>query len=91
LPDGDPAARATPGRRTRPPGPVAIGETDEFGVTEFTDHHSGDRIAVGTVEGFVVFTADVPASVEVGDVVRARLMSFDRGRTSADATFVERD
>ena len=83
-------ARATPGSRTRPPGSVSIGETDEFGVTGFTGLRSGDRIAVGTVEGFVVFTADVLASVEVGDVVRARVMSFDRGLTSADATFVER-
>lgn len=68
--------------------PVSIGETYEFGVTEFTDHHSGDRIAVGKVEGFVIFTEAVPGSVDVGDVIRARVMSFNQGRTSADAMFV---
>ena len=67
--------------------PVELGETYEFGVTEFTDHHSGERIAVGKVEGFVVFTEDVPGSVSEGDVIRARVHSFNDGRTSADATF----
>ncbi|WP_415383509.1 hypothetical protein [Halosimplex sp. TS25] len=70
--------------------PVEIGETYEFGVAEFTDHHSGERVAVGKVEGFVLFTEDVPDSVGEGDAVRARVLSFNRGRTSADATFVER-
>ena len=68
--------------------PVEIGETYEFGVTEFTDHHSGQRVAVGKVEGFVVFTEDVPESLDEGDVVRAKVLSFNQGRTSADATFV---
>lgn len=69
--------------------PVAIGETYELGVMEFTDHHSGERVAVGRVEGFVVFTGDVPGSVSVGDAIRVRVMSFNRGETSADATYLE--
>ena len=69
--------------------PVAIGETYELGVTEFTDHHSGERVAVGRVQGFVVFTGDVPGSVSVGDAIRVRVMSFNRGETSADATYLE--
>ncbi|ESS02877.1 MAG: putative RNA-binding protein, contains TRAM domain protein [uncultured archaeon A07HR67] len=68
--------------------PVAIGETYELGVTELTDHHSGSEVAVGKVEGFVVFTADVPSDLSAGDVIRARVLSFNEGRTSADATFV---
>lgn len=68
--------------------PVDIGDVCEFGVTEFTDHHSGARVAVGKVEGFVVFTEDVPAKIEEGDVIRAKITSFNRGRTSADARFV---
>jgi predicted RNA-binding protein with TRAM domain len=68
--------------------PVDIGETYEFGVTDFTDHHSGERIAVGKVEGFVLFTEDVPGSVSEGDVIRAKVLSFNEGRTSADATYV---
>ena len=68
--------------------PVEIGETYEFGITDFTDHHSGERIAVGKVEGFVLFTEDVPSSVSEGDVIRAKVLSFNEGRTSADATYV---
>jgi len=67
--------------------PVEIGETYAFGITEFTDHHSGDRVAVGKVEGFVLFTDGVPDSCSVGDPIRATVTSFNRGHTSADATF----
>lgn len=69
--------------------PVELGETYEFGVREFTDHHSGSRVAVGKVEGFVLFAEEVPGRVDTGDVIRARVLSFNKGRTSADATFVE--
>ena len=70
--------------------PVEIGETYEFGVTELTDHHSGDEVAVGKVEGFVVFTEDVPSGLEPGDVIRAKVLSFNEGRPSAAAPFVGR-
>jgi len=68
--------------------PVEIGETYEFGVTELTEHHSGEEVAVGKVEGFVVFTEDIPGGVAKGDVIRAKVLSFNEGRTSADATYV---
>ncbi|WP_248516570.1 TRAM domain-containing protein [Salinarchaeum laminariae] len=68
--------------------PVEIGEQYEFAITEFTDHHSGEQVAVGKVEGFVLFAGDVPSGAGEGDVVRARVDSFNRGRTSADATVV---
>jgi len=68
--------------------PVAIGETYEFGVTELTDHHSGKEVAVGKVEGFVLFTQDIPRDISESDVIRAKVLSFNEGRTSADATFV---
>ena len=68
--------------------PVEIGETYEFGVTELTDHHSGQEVAVGKVEGFVLFTEDIPGDIQPGDVIRAKVLSFNQGRTSADATFV---
>lgn len=67
-----------------------IGSTYEFGITEFSDHHSGDRVAVGKVQGFVVFTSDVPPSLSKGDVIRAKITAFNRGNTSADAIFVGR-
>ncbi|AUG47828.1 hypothetical protein BVU17_09980 [Haloarcula taiwanensis] len=81
--------RAHEAAKEREP-PVEIGETYEFGISEFSDHHSGDRVAVGKVEGFVLFTEDVPSSVSAGDVIRAKVLSFNRGHTSADARFVER-
>jgi len=81
--------RAHEAAREREP-PVAIGETYEFGVTELTDHHSGEEVAVGKVEGFVLFTEDIPGDVAKGDVIRAKVLSFNEGRTSADATFVGR-
>ena len=67
--------------------PVEMGETYEVGITEFTDHHSGERVAVGKVEGFVLFTEDVPERLEEGDVIRATVTSFNREKTSADAIF----
>lgn len=81
--------RAHEAAKEREP-PVSIGESYEFGVTEFTDHHSGSRVAVGKVEGFVLFVENVPDSLGEGDVIRAKVLSFNRGRTSADATFVGR-
>jgi len=81
--------RAHDAAREREP-PVSLGESYEFGVEEFTDHHTGERVAVGKVEGFVLFTEDVPDSVAVGDVIRATVLTFNRGRTSADATYEER-
>jgi predicted RNA-binding protein with TRAM domain len=86
---GSASKRAHEAAQERDP-PVELGATYEFGITEFSDHHSGDRVAVGKVEGFVLFTEDVPSSVSAGSVIRAKVLSFNRGHTSADARFVER-
>lgn len=67
--------------------PVALGDTYELAISDFSDHHSGERIAVGKVEGFVLFVEDVPSGAGVGDVIRARVLSFNDGETSADASF----
>ncbi|MDS0259133.1 hypothetical protein NDI56_06975 [Haloarcula sp. S1CR25-12] len=85
--DARASERAHNEARERDP-PVEIGSTYEFGITEFTDHHSGDRVAVGKVEGFVLFTEDVPSSCVEGDAIRAKVTSFNREHTSADATYV---
>ena len=87
--DARESKRAHEAAQERDP-PVELGEAYEFGITEFTDHHSGERVAVGKVEGFVLFTEDVPGSLSEGDVIRAKVLSFNEGRTSADAKFVER-
>jgi len=84
--DTSASRRAHEAAQERDP-PVEIGGTYEFGITEFTDHHSGDRVAVGKVEGFVLFTDDVPKSCSVGDPIRATVTSFNRGHTSADAAY----
>ncbi|MCU4740678.1 RNA-binding protein [Halobacteria archaeon AArc-m2/3/4] len=70
--------------------PVELGDVREIGVQEFTRHHSGERRALGKVEGFVIFVEDVPDDVEVADVIRVKVLSFNRGHTSATATFLER-
>ncbi|WP_049922663.1 RNA-binding protein [Halopiger djelfimassiliensis] len=69
--------------------PVDIGDVEAVGIHEFTEHHTGERQAVCKIEGFVVFVEDVPAHLEEGDVIRLKLLSFNRGRTSATATFLE--
>jgi predicted RNA-binding protein with TRAM domain len=68
--------------------PVEIGETYEFGITDFSEHHSGEVNAVGKVEGFVVFVEDIPSGLSEGDVIRAKITSFNKDRTSADAIYV---
>jgi len=70
--------------------PVEIGETYDFGITDFSTHHTGEEVAVGKVEGFVLFVEDIPKGLSEGDVIRAKVLSFNQGKTSADATFVER-
>ncbi|MFD1563760.1 TRAM domain-containing protein [Haloarchaeobius amylolyticus] len=69
--------------------PVDIGDVETVAIREFTDHHSGERRAVGKIEGFVVFVEDVPTDCEVTDVIRIKILSFNRGHTSATATYLE--
>ncbi|QFU82794.1 TRAM domain-containing protein [Natronorubrum aibiense] len=70
--------------------PVDLGDVRQVAVHEFTEHHSGERQAVCKVEGFVVFVEDIPAGLEVGDVIEIKILSFNRGHTSASATFLGR-
>ncbi|WP_440766098.1 TRAM domain-containing protein [Natronorubrum sp. DTA7] len=70
--------------------PVDIGDVREVGVQEFSEHHSGERQAVCKIEGFVVFVEEIPSDVAVGDVLEIKILSFNRGHTSATATFVAR-
>ncbi|GAB3670637.1 TRAM domain-containing protein [Halopiger thermotolerans] len=67
--------------------PVDIGDVRTAAVHEFTHHHSGGRRAVCKIEGFVVFVKDVPDALEVGDPIELKILSFNRGRTSATAAF----
>jgi len=70
--------------------PVTIGDEYTVGVQEFSHHHSGERHAVAKVEGFVVFVTDVPSGIDPADTIRISILSFNRGKTSATATFLER-
>lgn len=70
--------------------PVEKGEIVEAGVEELSDHHSGRTDAVVTVEGFVVFVKDVPEEVQPADMLRVRVLSFNRKGTSANAKLLER-
>ncbi|WIV66241.1 RNA-binding protein [Natrialbaceae archaeon AArc-T1-2] len=69
--------------------PVEIGDVCEAGVVDFSTHHTGERHAVCKVEGFVVFVEDVPDDLAVGDVCRFKILSYNRGHTSATATALE--
>lgn len=76
--------------REREP-PVDVGDVVTLGVREFSSHHSGEVHAVGKVEGFVIFVENLPDDLAVGDVIRAKVLSFNRGHTSASATYLERE
>ncbi|OVE84889.1 TRAM domain-containing protein [Natronolimnobius baerhuensis] len=67
--------------------PVDIGDTHTVAVHEFTEHHTGEQQAVCKIEGFVVFVEDIPADLEAGDTLEAKILSFNRGHTSATAAF----
>ncbi|MHC3439928.1 TRAM domain-containing protein [Natrialbaceae archaeon A-gly3] len=75
--------------QTREP-PVELGEVCEGGVVDFSQHHSGELHAVCKVEGFVVFVEDLPEDVAKGDVIRFKILSFNRGHTSATAAYLSR-
>lgn len=68
--------------------PVDIGDERTVGVEEFTEHHSGEHQAVTKVEGFVVFVEDVPSDVDVADAIEIKILSFNRGHTSATGTYL---
>ncbi|ARS89479.1 TRAM domain-containing protein [Natrarchaeobaculum aegyptiacum] len=82
------AERHREAQRREPP--VDLGETRRVAITDFSEHHSGERHAVCKVEGFVVFVEDVPRDLAEGDVIVAEIRSFNRGHTSATAAFLER-
>lgn len=70
--------------------PVDKGDVIEAGVEKLTEHHSGRTDAMVKVEGFVVFVQDVPEDVEPADMLRAKVLSFNRKGTSASAKLLER-
>lgn len=70
--------------------PVDVGDEHLAGIEDFSTHHSGERHAICRVEGFVVFVEELPTDVDVGDVIRFRILSYNRGHTSASAMFVSR-
>ncbi len=69
--------------------PVELGERQTVVVDDFSEHHSGERHAVGKVEGFVVFVEDIPTDLREGEVIDVEIRSFNRGHTSASGVFLE--
>lgn len=69
--------------------PVDIGDEVRLGIIDVEHHHSGERRGVGKVEGFVVFVGNLPKGIGEGDVVGAKVMYFNRGKTSASAKYLE--
>lgn len=82
------SAQAHQEARERDP-PVQIGETVTVGIKEFQQHHSGANVAVTKQEGFVIFVENCPEGVEVGDRIDAKITSFGKNETSAEAVFVQ--
>ena len=87
LVDIQASQRAHKEAKSREP-PVEIGEVVKFGIIEFTTHHSGEEHAVGRVEGFTLFTMDVPETKEVNDVIKAKILHFNRNKQSATARYI---
>jgi predicted RNA-binding protein with TRAM domain len=72
------------------PKPVDIGDVFTAGISDFSAHHSGRRDAIVKVEGFTVFIRDAEDDYELGDILRAKITSFNRRGESADAVVLER-
>lgn len=68
--------------------PVTIGDTVTVGIKEFQSHHSGKERAVCKKEGFVIFVEECPASASVGDRIDAKITSYGKNKTSAEAVYV---
>lgn len=71
--------------------PVKRGDEVTLGVHEVKKHHSGVETAVCKKEGFVIFVEEIPDSVNEGDVISAKVTSFNDGKTSADAIYKNRN
>lgn len=65
--------------------PVDIGDEIKAGIEDFSRHHSGRQDAIIRKEGFVIFVKDIPGENSVGDVVCAKITSFNLGGSSANA------
>lgn len=70
--------------------PVDIGDISKTGVIEITTDHRNEKQALCEVEGFKIFVENIPESLTVGDVIRSKVVSFNRGRSSAKAIFEEK-
>jgi predicted RNA-binding protein with TRAM domain len=70
--------------------PVELGEVRKIGVEEILDHHTDSPQARGEIEGFQIFVDDIPRDIRSLDFIRVKIMSYGRGRTSAQAKFLER-
>lgn len=75
--------------RERSP-PVSKGDRIKLGILEITHHHSGEPQAVGKYEGFRIFVEDIPSSIEQGDIIEVKIMSFGKNKTSANAICIQK-
>lgn len=69
--------------------PVEIGHKDRMGIIDFDTHHSGERQPVGEIQGFKIFVTNAPEKLEIGDIIEIKIMSYNPGKTSAKAIYVE--
>lgn len=69
--------------------PVQIGDVRKMGVEDISDHYSGESVAVGHVEGFVIFVYDIPKDIRPLDIIRVKITAFNRDMNSARSNFIE--
>ncbi|WP_336134240.1 hypothetical protein [Natronomonas amylolytica] len=69
--------------------PVDIGDVRKMGVFDITPHHQRGRDAVCEVEGFKIFVQDIPEDIDTGDIILAKVLSYNKGESSAKAMFIE--
>lgn len=69
--------------------PVDIGDVEKMGIIDLTTHHRKGPEAVCEVEGFKIFVQNIPSSLEIGDVLSAKIVSYGRDKTSAKAVFID--
>lgn len=74
----------------RPPREAARkGEAYEVVVRE-TKYDRVPEEVRGTINGLQTFVRDVPGDLEVGDVIRVRVVDYGHKGTTAQATYLER-
>lgn len=67
--------------------PVSLGDEVELGVEDIETHHTGKSTAVCRKGGFYIFINEIPREIEEGEIIRGKITSFGKDKTTAQATY----